>query len=112
MLLNNRICDESCNVPLCGSDQGVCRDNSQLPCEEWCHTAGLLLYKQGDFNLDGIISGDLEWTFVKTIWDNSDINSDSVAYMGIVASIAMDLGVAPPGVNCWGCDALDMYNAP
>ena len=110
-LVSNSECDEMCDVEQCGYDQAVCQSSvSVLPCTEWCTSAGLQLFKSLDLNLDGEISGDVEIAILKSLYYHPAMEQEGIFLrQGLVAFVSLDLGVAPLGTDCWGCDVVQMY---
>jgi hypothetical protein len=110
-LLGDSKCDERCDVEQCGYDQAMCQQSvSILPCTEWCTSAGLQFFKSLDVDLDGTISGDVEVTILKSVYYHPALEQEGIFLaQGVVAFFALDVGLAPIGSNCWGCNITQMY---
>ncbi len=110
-LATNQVCDHECDTPSCGFDQGVCKKTtSLLPCTEWCSSSGLRLFKSLDSNQDGFIKGRNEMELLKSLYYKAEMEDENVfATLGAIAFYSVDIGIAPTGSNCWGCDTIGMY---
>jgi hypothetical protein len=107
----NQVCDPECDSPLCGFDQGVCKKlTSLLPCTEWCSSTGLELFKSFDSNRDGLVKGNSEIELLKSLYYKAELEDENAfVTLGLVAFYCLDIGIAPTGSNCWGCDVIGMY---
>jgi hypothetical protein len=109
-LMVNHVCDVACNVPECGFDQGSCDGAATLPCTEWCHSDGLMLFQLIDYNRDGVASGFFEIRATKSASPHPALDLDGAfVTMGLFCWSALDFGLAPAGSNCWGCDVPQLY---
>jgi hypothetical protein len=109
LLIGNQMCDDACNVPSCGFDQGFCGDPSQLPCTESCYNSMVVFFLTKDQNKDGVISGEGELYSLTDMYNHPAMESpDAHVTLGVANWAASQVGGAPPDSNCWGCDWSDV----